>query len=153
MRLSSSKLPLLQECAWWARPGVVWDDRAGDHAVFGNAVHTVAELAVSGPGRAPGATLAPVDLAQVATKHGLDASGFARLQRVAEHLLPFLAANVRPGWVAEQPFAWDPTTGDARARAKRGNGRTFVAAMRRTCVFVGARKARLEEQDYGPCPF
>lgn len=59
------------------------------------------------------------------------------------------------GWLDDvsEHDTLEQAIGDARAQAKRGNGRTFVAAMRRTCVFVGAQKARLEEQDFGPCPF
>jgi len=118
VRLSSSKLPLLRECAWWARPEAVWDDRPGAEAIFGNAVHKVAELAISGPGRPPGAALGLVDVAAVAKEHELDAGAAAKLARVAVHLLAFLEANIRPGWVAEQPFAWNPRTGEGRALEK-----------------------------------
>ncbi len=118
MRLSSSKLPLLRECAWWARPEAVWDDRPGAEAIFGNAVHKVAELAISGVGRPPGAALGLVDVAAVAKEHELDAGAAAKLARVAVHLLAFLEANIRPGWVAEQPFAWNPRTGEGRTLEK-----------------------------------
>ena len=59
------------------------------------------------------------------------------------------------GWLDDvsEHDTLEQAIGDARGLAKRGNGRTFVAAMRRTCVFVGAQKARFEEQDFGPCPF
>ena len=61
------------------------------------------------------------------------------------------------GWLDDvsEHDTLEQAIGDARALAKRSasGGKSFVAAMRRTCVFVGAQKARFEEQDFGPCPF
>lgn len=123
-RLTSSKLPLLQRCAWFAANLSAWTrDEPGPAAIFGSAVHRLAELAIDGHGRPPGALLGVVDLQAVGFE--LDAAAAAKLARVAVHLLAFLAANVRIGWTTEQPFAWDPITGAGRMLEKTARHREY----------------------------
>jgi hypothetical protein len=115
--LTSSKLPLLRRCGWF--PTATWtDDAPGRPAIVGSAVHRLAELAIDGHNRPPGAALGAVDLEELARAYDLSAPEAARLRATAAHLLPFLAANIRLGWTTEQPFAWDPRDGSGRALPK-----------------------------------
>lgn len=118
-RLTSSKLPLLKECAWFAWNRASWTpDEPSPFAVFGNAVHRFAELTIDGHARPPGAMLGAVDPVELAAFFKLDEAATAKLKRVVVHLLAFLKANARIGWSTEQPFAWDPLTNTGRSLEK-----------------------------------
>ena len=131
MSLTSSKLPLLQKCAWFAANLAAWTKgEAGRAAIFGTAVHRLAELAIDGHNRPPGALLGVVDLVALVALFALTSEEAAKLERVAVHLLAFLRANVRIGWVTEQPFGWDPITNTGRQLEKTGTHREYKGLRR-----------------------
>jgi len=48
MRITASKLPLVEHCQWWARPDVEWDQRPSESSLLGSAVHYFIEQAILG---------------------------------------------------------------------------------------------------------
>lgn len=96
MRVSMSKLGLLRQCQFFARPEVKWvRDESGPAAQFGSAVHDI--VAASFEQRATGGDARAMDLAATYLEW---------------HAEKFAAAPT--GWIAEPAYVFDAARGSAR---------------------------------------
>lgn len=141
-KFSGSKGPLLADCTWFAGPEVEWVEvPAGPEAIFGNATHRVAELAIEArlrrmfPGRVIDAEFdesatytvdgyeydedqPALSVADIADEYELDDDQAERLQKISGPLIDFIEANAQPTWRVEVPFRWDPFADTARQLPK-----------------------------------
>jgi len=107
MKPSGSKLALLPDCRYFARPDVPWDeDETGEPARFGNAGHYLCEATVRGD-------VLSVDAA--CDRAGVkDPEDRARLVRVWAVALDYITERKRLGWLPEMAIAWDWVEDTAR---------------------------------------
>lgn len=120
-KFSGSKGPLLADCTWFAGPDVEWVEvPAGPEAIFGTAVHRVAELAIEAFLRRyeRDEETPALSVADIADEYELDDDQAERLQKISGPLIDFIEANAQPGWCVEVPFRWDPFADTARQLPK-----------------------------------
>jgi hypothetical protein len=108
IRVTGSRLALLAECQYFARPDVEWSEQKSASASFGTRLHAMCEAQIEG--RDP--------------KCGDDVEVGAVFANVVS---PWLRANRLAGWRAEVPFAIDVYAGTAR-ELRKGEHREYVGA-------------------------
>jgi hypothetical protein len=113
--ISASRLPLLQHCAYTARPGVVLPIEAGSsHAARGNARHALYQHLHEA--RFIGGDFRDIEACELADPQGH-----------IDQVMAWIEGHVPADALAEIPFAFDPARGGARALPSRGH-RDYSAA-------------------------